>query len=220
MSRGIWRPLGFDIETSSIEPNDGVILSIGAYDPQTGRSFYEELRWDNLRVSPSAMRVNRIDITKVDGAQNSIGGQRLRNDVCDVALAKWLSEHGYEDGCDYIPTGLNVGSFDIKWISQFMPKSRSKFGHRFIDLNSLYFRKSFAANYGFKGIRSVVSLEASKRMEPITEKIRQEYLLNGYDLEWGPHHALYDAIHACCAFEVVCEANTFGELCTLSDSEE
>lgn len=223
MNRGIWRPLGFDIETTALNPSEGVILSVGAYDPESGRQFYEEIRWDILPVKPSSMRINGFLAQEVDSPTNSIGEQRLRNDVCDIAFAKWLTEHGYEDGCDYIPVGLNAGSFDVKWLEHHFPKSREKFGHRFIDLNTLFFRKSYLTDYGFKGVRSVIFNEATKR---INKEYRDKPMLLHKD---GPmvetdtfrkHNALYDAIHACHCFDILCDKSKLMELFSLADMED
>jgi len=161
--RGNWFPLGLDLETTGLDPNEATILSVGAYDFERDRSFYEEIRLDYFQGNPAAFRVNGFDVTKLDNPKNSLGAQRLRMDTCDIAFAKWLSEAGYENegGCKYIPVGKNIGSMDMQFLKKYMPKSRAKFGHRFIDINSIVFMESKKMNFGFKAIRRQIMTQAS-----------------------------------------------------------
>lgn len=224
MSRGSWFPLGLDLETTGLQPEDAVILSVGAYDPDTARRFYEEIRWDKLKGTPSALRINGMDFTTLDLAENSIGQQRLRMETCDIAFTKWIKELKNPQGeavRNYIPVGFNVGSFDVdRFMREYMPKSRAEFGHRFIDLNSLFFRESYRTNTDFMALRDRVITEATVEMGSVIETERRKAELNkwkGYNFDH--HNALYDAIKSTECFKILANPDRMRGLVGLADSE-
>ena len=171
-------PLGIDIETSSSDFNNGVILSIGAYDPSgnnwTGRTFYKEIRYKgSIPVNAEAMRVNRIPITGVDNPQ--LPSLEMTSDL----LEEWLGHRTRK----YIPVGFNVASFDIAFIKKYMPLVQRRLGYRAIDLNALIFTEALKHKCKFISLKA----DYKRKAKIVTEKIVQGR---------SEHDALYDSILA------------------------
>lgn len=57
--------IALDLETSGLT-NDHEILSIGCC-TEDYKFFYQEVKWDQLLVSPRAMEINQIDLRKQSG---------------------------------------------------------------------------------------------------------------------------------------------------------
>ena len=171
-------PLGIDIETSSSDFNNGVILSIGAYDPSgdnwKGRTFYTEIRYTgSIPVNAEAMRVNRIPITGVDNPQLPDLSRATE------LLEEWLGPRSRR----YIPVGFNVASFDIAFIKKYMPTVQRRLGYRAIDLNALMFTESLKHKCRFIDLKA----QYKRKAKIVTEKV-----VTGR----SEHDALYDAILA------------------------
>jgi len=170
-----FRPVGLDIETSANSVKlGGKILSIGCYDPIEDLQFYKEIRYKELMVQPEAMRINGMDITKCDHKDN----MNLKS--CDIELRKWL---GNEKA---IPVGWNVGTYDMRFLREEMPKTFNTLGHRSIDLNALCFMTALKNDIGWKAVK--------KNMKRYSGEILSK-IFQGES--WcHEHNALYDAYEA------------------------
>ncbi len=171
-------PLGIDIETSSSDFNNGVILSIGAYDPSgnnwTGRYFYTEICYTgSIPVNAEAMRVNKLPITGIDNPElPTLHG-------ASEQLEAWLGHRTRR----YIPVGFNVASFDIAFIKHYMPIVQRRLGYRAIDLNALIFTEALKNKCKFISLKA----DYKRKAKIVTEKIVQGR---------SEHDALYDSILA------------------------
>ncbi len=177
--------IALDIETSGLT-NEHEILSIGCctedYD-----YFYQLVKWDQLKVSTSAMNINQIDLR--GGPQ----GIPLKESL--LLLNKWLRTK-FPNEEKIITIGFNVGSFDLR----FMDKSYKQVGvenpfhYRHIELNSI-----------------LMFLDKNKEefMKLIWDRIKSNPIPNQY--KWPAnevameHHALADALHSMmCYKDLLC----------------
>lgn len=169
--------VSLDLETSGLDFEKHTILSIGCVRLSDMQNLYTEVRHKNLIVDPAAMKVNGIDITKVDDAK------RIPINFLDSMLRGWLkSDKFYKEGKTYtlIPMGLNVGSFDMKFVHKYLPKSAALFGYRSIDLNTLVFEEAIRRDVDFKYVK-----EAAKTLGMT--------YAHEHVPDLGPHNALWDA---------------------------
>ena len=126
------RLISLDIETSGLNPAKHVPLSIGAVDIASGRDYFVGLEWDELTVTPTAMRINRIDITRSDrdvgdgiygygsGSRTPEGpfsssrpGRTLPAAKAIEEFALWLQEIWRGDEEEIRALGKNPASFDL-----------------------------------------------------------------------------------------------------------
>ena len=173
-------PLGLDLETSSTDQHNGVILSIGLYDPSGnnwgGRHYYTEIRYtEPIPISAESMRVNRLKTTLLDNP-NLPTLQEAENEAI-----YWINKINSKP-YSYIPVGFNVGTFDMAWIKVHMPELHKKFGYRSVDLNSLMIAE--AVN------RKSHLLELKKWYKKKTESSALRICQD------GAHNALFDAAQA------------------------
>jgi hypothetical protein len=169
--------ISLDIESSGSEVAIHSLLSIGCVMASDMSSFYAEVRHENLMVSPEAMRVNGLNITKVDRVELETAQQ------VDERLYAWAKHSPlYKEGKRYnlIPVGLNVGAFDMPFVRKWLPKSAALFGRRSIDLNALIFMDA---------VRHQTSFQSTKHA---AKTIGHSFAL-GYAPTLLPHHALHDA---------------------------
>ena len=169
--------ISLDLETSGVDIHESTILSIACVRLSDHKSFYADIRHKSLGVTPEAMRVNGIDIKTVDDAA------RRPISKVDLEFREWLrSDPFYQEGKTYtlIPMGMNVGTFDMKFVRMYLPKSAALFGYRSIDLNALAFAEAVRRNVEFKLVK-----EAAK---VLGTTVAHENVP-----ELGPHHALWDA---------------------------
>jgi hypothetical protein len=86
-----------------------------------------EMEW-----SPEAAAVHNIDRSRIERAPSAV--------EVDAAASAWLIERGAVPGeRTVVPVGLNVGSFDLPFFAQALPRTSSLLSHRVVDLNSLCF---------------------------------------------------------------------------------
>jgi len=108
--------ISLDIESSGSDYTKHNLLSIGCVRVSDMAYFYAEIKQHDILVTPEAMRVNGLDITKMDN-------ERLETlDQVDERLMVWLKQSPfYKEGKRYnlIPVGLNVGSFDMQFVRRF-----------------------------------------------------------------------------------------------------
>ena len=178
--------IAFDIETSGVgKPHpvfneDGqpyALLSIGAVRLSDFQTFYVELKYDSLLVSPEATRIHGIDLSTLDGEG------KVTPHNADLMLRDWLkSDPYYKEGKHYtlIPMGFNVGSFDMDFIREWSPKSADLFGYRSMDLNALLFDEAVQKGQSFYQVKKQA------------KHLGETFAIYHFG-ENKPHHALYDA---------------------------
>lgn len=169
--------ISLDLETSGTDESETTILSIGCVRLSDNQSFYADVRHKSLTVTPEAMRVNKIDIMIVDET-----GRKALSKV-DLEFREWLrSDKFYEEGKTYtlIPMGMNVGTFDMKFVRKYLPKSAALFGYRSMDLNAMIFAEAVRRNVPFMHVKRAA-------------KVLGTSYAHDHVPDLGPHHALWDA---------------------------
>ncbi|KKL89330.1 hypothetical protein LCGC14_1915790 [marine sediment metagenome] len=190
--------ISLDLETSGTDEEETTILSIGCVRLSDLQPFYADIRHKSLTVVPEAMRVNGIDITKVDGPT------RQPLSKVDEAVRAWLrSDEFYQEGKTYtlVPMGMNVGTFDMEFVREHLPKSAALFGYRSMDLNSMIFAEAVRTNVPFKHVKRAAKMIGTSYAHAHVPNL-------------GPHHALWDAYSNIGVFHYLedAKANTVGEV--------
>ncbi len=124
-----------DIETTGLIPGKHQMVSLGAIDTDNDDTFYQECRiYKFNEISQRALDVNGFTEEQVRNIKKKTPVQVYSNFV------KWC------EGRNIIIAGHNVGSFDIQfltWIHRYQKKIKKwPFGHRFVDLFSVYYGKT------------------------------------------------------------------------------
>ena len=172
------RELFIDIETSGTDPVKHTILSIGIVISLNGledfQSFYREVKYNDIVVSPASIEVNKIDLSDQTG--------RIPLAKVDEESSAFIKKH-YNTDFKPMPIGLNIGSFDMQFINRQMPYFSTKLSSRSVDLNSLIY------------------VYAEKHSEDFTlakEKLSGIAIAKTNSLGLGieKHNALYDAIYS------------------------
>lgn len=136
--------LAIDIETTSIKPEDGQILSFAAVIEDTSflkpikdlPSFYCVFKLDKIKGEPYALNMNRVLIEQISaGKSKSLIDQKK---FC-VQFKEFLVLNGFDDTTKLRVAGKNVASFDIPWIESHIPDFEHyfKFSHRTLDVGSV-----------------------------------------------------------------------------------
>lgn len=165
------RKISLDLETSGLDPDRHVVLSIGMVDLETGEDFYEELDWEECTVTREALAVNRWNFS--DGNVHRMAARP----AADRADAWIRSRMGDEPA---MALGKNVG-FDLDFIKVLCETYclESPFHYRKIDLSTLFY--SIEESRGIPKDRIVAIAETKlTRDKPDVAELEA-------------HNALYDA---------------------------
>lgn len=167
--------LFLDLETSGVDPSKHSILSIGMVISNDGlenyKTFYEEIRYDELVIAPEAIAINNF------GFQEQIG--RVPLDTVDTNAYDFVRKK-FTKGVKPMVIGLNVGEFDLMFINKHMPKLASILERRSVNLNSLIYLLADIKSLDFIKLKESLSDEAVK-------------LVDKLELGLKKHNALYDA---------------------------
>lgn len=186
--------ISLDLETGGLVPGTHTPLSIGAvvvpgggnliqneiYEVTDKNSFYIQLEWDTVVVTPQAMKINNLDIANPPGPNGTIINCSLPGEEGLRYFADWLAQHHNVDQLIYA-LGVNVGSFDLPMLRSIWKGPGATlwpFHYRSIDLNSLFFALSQIQNKSFSAIKKEITQIAWKKNE-FSNKME--------------HHALADA---------------------------
>jgi hypothetical protein len=130
--------VGLDCETSAVDLASGARLiqaGVAVWSAAPGGEvdiFCSLLRQDVMEWSDEAAAVHQIP-------REALTDAPLPSDV-DSLLYDWMCRRGAVAGRQIvIPVGLNVGSFDLPFFQQALPRFSSLLSHRTVDLNSLCF---------------------------------------------------------------------------------
>lgn len=141
MSRNIF--IGIDGEMSSPDLQaGGALIQIGAYGPidddilqqPAHRPLFSSLiRFDSARLwTEEAESIHGIRREMIESAPSA--------EEVDELFFRWLIEQGAQERRKLvIPVGMNVGSFDMPFVTELLPKSAALFTRRSVDLNGLCF---------------------------------------------------------------------------------
>jgi DNA polymerase III epsilon subunit-like protein len=121
-----------DIETSGDNAKQHQILSIGAVDYTTNKTFYGECKLSEFDLyMPEALKINGFTVEQIYDASKPTALKLYSQ------FLEWAIPRGN------ILAGQNVGSFDV----QFLKKNHADYGgmwpfkHNYLDLHSVYFAK-------------------------------------------------------------------------------
>lgn len=168
--------LFLDIETSGLDPAKHSILSIGIVITSDGfeslESFYEEIKYDELTISPDAISINNIEFKSQEG--------RISLADADMKAYEFVRRY-YSKNDKAMVIGLNVGEFDLQFINKYMPQLSVLLNRRAVNLNSLIYL-----------LADINSIEFTKLKEDLSEKAA--IVVDQLGLELNKHNALYDAL--------------------------
>jgi len=168
--------LFLDIETSGINPERHSIISIGMVVSLRGlddyQSFYREIKHDEITIMPSSIEINHFDFTRNIDRVNLKQAQKEG--------VEFINRY-YHAKDEIMPIGMNIGSFDMKFIQKQMPELAKRLGRRSVDLNSLIYLLSQKHSREFAQTKKSLSEEAEKRTRNL-----------GLGIE--KHNALFDAV--------------------------
>lgn len=128
-----------DIETTGLDPRKDCMLSLGAIDYDTGRSFYDEcsIYPYTAAVDPVAMEINGMDIANHQPGVKQTAHALYRN-FCD-----WANGFSLPTATNNILAGHNIGHFDILFLEELHQRhytpEKFPFSYRTVDLHSLAF---------------------------------------------------------------------------------
>lgn len=181
------RELFLDIETSGVDPERHSIISIGMVVSLNGlvdyQSFYREVKYDELIISPSSMEINKLDLTDQTG----------RNPIMQVdeEAVSFIKKY-YPVNKIPVPIGLSIGFFDMQFIFRQMPKLFERLGRKSVDLNSLLYILAEKHSKDFKGLKIKFSEKAHQMVQNLALGVE-------------PHNALYDAVFNMCLYFLIKE---------------
>ena len=168
--------LFLDIETSGLDPIKHSILSIGIVVSFDGlenyHSFYEEIRYDELLITPEAIEINGIEFKS---QKNRIPLEEASEKAFHF-IKKYFSESDKP-----LAIGVNVGEFDLQFIKKHMPKLASILNRRSVNLNSLLYLLADMQSKDFAGLKQELSDKAA-------------FVVDQLNLGLKKHNALYDAL--------------------------
>lgn len=185
------RVISLDLETTGIDPQKHVPLSIGAVDPRSGSDFYVEFWWDEALITRKAMEVNRFDFVRP-----TAGVPRPDPARAVEAFRQWIWARASASEEIRI-LGLNP------WFDHFMLKPTYEahtgpkhfpFSHRFVDLSTLMYLLADLDGHAKDAYdyRKGLQEEADRELQKQKPRI----------FEMGAHHALYDAWWNVVAYQI------------------
>ena len=182
--------ISLDLETSSLDPQHGEILSIALVNFETGAYYYSNITYSSLEVQPEAMRVNQITWEDIDPVLN-----RYIKDPRTIQSETlgWMTLQGIPDRAKTTALGKNVGSLDLNFLKHKMPALCGRFTYRAIDLNSLWRLVADREGKDFEGFRIEAHAHAVKSTTNFVKHSSELGRIKS-------HHALYDAYFNCFAY--------------------
>lgn len=180
--------LFLDIETSGTNYSKHSILSIGivisANEFENYQSFYEEIKYDDLVISPDAIAINEFEFKNQNG--------RITLEKADNIAFDFVKKY-YSKNNKALAIGLNIGEFDLLFINKYMPKLSSLLDRRSVNLNSLIYLLADVNSVDFINLKQDLSEKAMVQAN-----------------QWAPdlkkHNALYDAFYHVALYLIIKDA--------------
>lgn len=180
--------IGFDIETTGLDPKKSGIISMGFYMPHV--SLYLVNNPLPCYVDKDALDVNGFTVEQIESFE------RLDDKAVALNLASLVHGIHFKDFKDIpetnlLPVGLNVGAFDMVFLKQHFPLTASLFHYRCIDLTGI---AHFVSEL-FEVEKEEVK-EASKKT--ISAWFSDPNMVQGNStvIQMREHNAFYDAMLA------------------------
>ena len=104
-----------DTETSGLDPELHQLLSIGMVHYGSGAELHYNIRHTEIVAQAEAMRVNGIDVGRLDSSDR----EPLKG--VDESLTNFVRGCLPFKGTKAVAMGLNVGSFDMRFIDRYLP---------------------------------------------------------------------------------------------------
>lgn len=168
-----------DIETTGIDPNRHCMLSLGAVDMETGKTFYGECCiYPKCEVDPRALEINGF--RSEDISPYSKKGKQWPHELY-LSFLDWTTMFD-----DKLLAGHNIGHLDMPFLELIHaekinnPDNPWPFGYRTVDLHSVAY----------------TVLGESLSHEKICQRL-------GLVPEPKPHNALQGALSECAALQIL-----------------
>jgi len=131
------RFVSIDIETTSIEPHRGQILSVGAVlsdlaDDRSISQFYQTIQHERLVGDLSAILMNSDLLRQIESGY----GNPVSIINAYYLFSDWLQQHGVEGRL--VAAGKNVASFDLAWLRHHCRPWADRFHYRTLDPTIAY----------------------------------------------------------------------------------
>lgn len=179
--------IGFDIETTGLDPDRHGIISMGLYEYTSLQ--YWTMNPGDVEYDPKALEVNGW--TEEQARQNpNYSDEAIALNVYNQFLA---SPDEMVDAYSHIPeekkgklhaVGFNVGSFDLVFLKKYYPKTAGLFHYRSLDINSLVL---FLSDWTFG-----TSIDWKKEIKEAAIADIEDYSLVAPE-DRREHHPVYDA---------------------------
>ena len=183
-------PISLDIETSGLDPHKHSILSVGIVNFYSGEYSSWDIRHSqDVLISPEAFRVNNIDTRILDDHV------RVPLLEADIQLSEIIREAKLATSDIVLPMGLNVGSFDLKFLEVHMPLSAKAFGYRAIDLNTLIVAFAHRRKRLFVEMKKTLQESSNEHWKAAYPSLMGQF--------YKPHEALSDAFSNCYLYSVL-----------------
>lgn len=126
--------------------NEGAeLLQIAAVGPLSSYAPPRLINRQDQKVYQSTVGITEsaywdLEAESIHGITKEEALQGKTSELVDIEFTNWLIELGANKKRRLIvPVGFNVGSFDMKFIKRFLPKSFELFTRRAVDLNGICF---------------------------------------------------------------------------------
>lgn len=187
--------LAIDIETTSINPENGCILSFAAVLENTSflgpvedlPSFYCVFKLDKMKGEPYALNMNRElikeisevkseNLIKLEDFNLKFNNFLLENELSHLNKDSFSSALSPYKKVSLAAAGKNIASFDIPWIEKHIPNFNSyfQFKHRTLDVGSVM--------VDFKNDEWIPNLLECKKRAGIEGEVTHNALEDCYDV--------------------------------------
>lgn len=160
--------IAMDFETTGLDPDRHGPISVGF--SNNSNDIYATMHpgsQGRFAIDAKALEVNRFTMEEITPHRSAT--------IVDLELYEMLKP-GYEEYGKFEAVGLNVGNFDMQFLRKFLPNTYSLFGHRPVDLNSVFLAQWGLADW--KACRDIFTERAMNKLQVTEDEL---------------HHALIDA---------------------------
>ena len=146
---------------------------------ESGDTFFSDIGYDKWNEDPKAMEVHKMTADRIRAAP--------RAEAVDASLLAWLEARGITRA---IPIGWSVGTFDMPFVREYLPRSAALISKRSVDLNGVVYTLMQVTGRSYNALKSASKKYAEKALEH-----------RCFQPEPAWHHAGYDAEAALKAWE-------------------
>jgi DNA polymerase III epsilon subunit-like protein len=175
----------FDSETTGLSPTRNGIVALGAIDPETGDTFYEECRIDDdTEINPYALQVNGFTEAQVRDPNKETQAELIQH------FEAWCKAHNAT-----VLSGYNV-NFDIRFLKGAARKNGIAWGLpiKYADVEQIYMKEIFT-NPDFDDEINKYLLRTGEDRN--VKGVKMDHALESLDIgkEPRPHNALTGATY-------------------------